>query len=512
MKTVTKQMNKGITLIALVITIIVLLILAGVTIATLTGDNGILKRAQEAKQKTEQAEKDEKYDVEKQVDYINEYLNGVEVETVTDTKPGELEVDETEADTYIINSIEDLVFFAYDVTNGNTYEGQTVKLGLSLDFNSVKSYVDPFRNDYGKYGYDGELKTLLTSGEGFKPIGTNYDANISTNYFCGIFDGNSEVISNLHLYYENSEYTSMLGFFTTNGGEIKNLIINNANITSITNNMHIVSGILVGRNSGKIINCGVSGSSSLTDNGVKSIYYGGLVGQSMGTIENCFSKAKLEISSNKTSTVSIGGISGTCTGDYIKNCYNLGTINFFLNTDIRILVGGITGNISNKRLENSYNSGIINLYVDCEPTNTIGIGNIAGEGSSGSEIENCFNMGDININNATENNKYLVGNIVGNIEGSISNCYNIGKINTEKITSQNIGQIAGNAYNSILDNCLGITSGNFAVIGYQHSTTTINNVKLVEKSEIPGILSILGNEFKEDSKSINNGYPILNWE
>ena len=31
--------NKGITLIALVITIIVLLILAGVTIATLTGDN-----------------------------------------------------------------------------------------------------------------------------------------------------------------------------------------------------------------------------------------------------------------------------------------------------------------------------------------------------------------------------------------------------------------------------------------------------------------------------------------
>ena len=37
----TKE-NKGITLIALVITIIVLLILAGVSIATLTGNNGIL--------------------------------------------------------------------------------------------------------------------------------------------------------------------------------------------------------------------------------------------------------------------------------------------------------------------------------------------------------------------------------------------------------------------------------------------------------------------------------------
>ena len=47
--------NKGITLIALVITIIVLLILAGVTIATLTGDNGILAQASRAKQESEKA-------------------------------------------------------------------------------------------------------------------------------------------------------------------------------------------------------------------------------------------------------------------------------------------------------------------------------------------------------------------------------------------------------------------------------------------------------------------------
>ena len=45
----TKRKNEGITLIALVITIIVLLILAGVTIATLMGDNGILTKATEAK-------------------------------------------------------------------------------------------------------------------------------------------------------------------------------------------------------------------------------------------------------------------------------------------------------------------------------------------------------------------------------------------------------------------------------------------------------------------------------
>ena len=45
--------QRGITLIALVITIIVLLILAGVTIATLTGENGILTRASEASKETE---------------------------------------------------------------------------------------------------------------------------------------------------------------------------------------------------------------------------------------------------------------------------------------------------------------------------------------------------------------------------------------------------------------------------------------------------------------------------
>ena len=48
--------NKGITLIALVITIIVLLILAGVSIAMLTGNNGILTRANDAKNDTTKAE------------------------------------------------------------------------------------------------------------------------------------------------------------------------------------------------------------------------------------------------------------------------------------------------------------------------------------------------------------------------------------------------------------------------------------------------------------------------
>ncbi len=55
-----KEAQKGITLIALVITIIVLLILAGVSIAMLTGQNGILTQAQNSKTATENKSAEEK--------------------------------------------------------------------------------------------------------------------------------------------------------------------------------------------------------------------------------------------------------------------------------------------------------------------------------------------------------------------------------------------------------------------------------------------------------------------
>ena len=64
LKKLSKKIN-GITLIALIITIIVLLILAGVSIAMLTGQNGILTQAQNAKQITEIAKIKEDWDVEK---------------------------------------------------------------------------------------------------------------------------------------------------------------------------------------------------------------------------------------------------------------------------------------------------------------------------------------------------------------------------------------------------------------------------------------------------------------
>ena len=48
-----KQANIGITLIALVVTIVILLILAGITINLVFSDNGIIKKAQIAKNEVE---------------------------------------------------------------------------------------------------------------------------------------------------------------------------------------------------------------------------------------------------------------------------------------------------------------------------------------------------------------------------------------------------------------------------------------------------------------------------
>ena len=67
-------MQKGITLVALVITVIVLIILAGVTLSTLVGDNGIITKAQEAKQNMANAAAEE----DKLIQNLLNELKGIE--------------------------------------------------------------------------------------------------------------------------------------------------------------------------------------------------------------------------------------------------------------------------------------------------------------------------------------------------------------------------------------------------------------------------------------------------
>ena len=91
-KTKETRKNRGITLIALVITIIVLLILAGVSIAMLTGNNGILTQAKLAKENTALAKEDEENKLAKNNEYINEQTGKV--------IPGKMAT-KTEKDNYV---------------------------------------------------------------------------------------------------------------------------------------------------------------------------------------------------------------------------------------------------------------------------------------------------------------------------------------------------------------------------------------------------------------------------
>ena len=477
--------KRGITLIALVITIIVLLILAGVSISMISSQDGILGKVTEAKERDREGRKIEKTKLSQMEELITETTTGQIVEQVTDTKPGELERDETDENIYIINSIEDLVFFAYDVTNGNNYSGKTVKLGKSLDFNSTKSYVDPYRTDYGKYGYDGELKTLLTSKTGFKNIGEE-EGTDSTKNFGGTFDGNNNSISNLYINRVNEMIPARTGLFALNFGTIMNLKVTNCNIYIEKNTANIGGGGVI---------CGQNCQT--------------------GKIENCISSGKITFKiSNSTA---IGGITAYCSGK-IMNCRNETTINLIENVEGEenassdISVGGICSSTgSTGKVTNCYNIGAImatNNKIDA-----IHIGGIIGSGYG--KITNCYNIGDIK---GGSKNILNIGGIAGNSRDNIKSCYNIG--NVEIVGGQDIrkGMIMGknrsdiskitNVYYKETEDMTAIGNGNIG----DNSTMVLTEDKMRNNEEFVTLLNQDGTAWKMDINNINNGYPILSWQ
>ncbi len=71
----TFKSTKGITLIALVVTIVVLLILAGVSVNALFGNSGIINKAKEAKELYEQKQQEESEEINKLNEQLGQYIN-----------------------------------------------------------------------------------------------------------------------------------------------------------------------------------------------------------------------------------------------------------------------------------------------------------------------------------------------------------------------------------------------------------------------------------------------------
>ena len=248
----------------------------------LTGDNGILTRAGEAKEKTVIAQEEENAKLtftevqmelaqgknvdnqsfQKMVDgnFGSNNANGIidgnnYIITVVKTNNNyqmdgngkistlaELPIDfnpgvlEKSGETYTINSIEDLVAFAYSINKGEQeYNNKNITLGANLDIKSDSSYKNPntkyklTENGYEKSEDDTgtTIKTLLTdtNGIGYVPIGT-YNKN-----FSGVFDGLNHTISNLYIKTSGNENAGLFKYIA-NTFELKNLGLNMPNIIS----------------------------------------------------------------------------------------------------------------------------------------------------------------------------------------------------------------------------------------------------------------------------------------
>ena len=456
--------EKGITLIALIVAIIVLLILAGITINMLTGKNGILNRASEAKKITGTAQEEELVNLlamEVTTRTLNSHdnltqeildeaiksqfgKNGAEGEIINDgynltvkktgniyqIKDGkvskalhkeDLKKDENPGvlekigeNTWQINSIEDLVALSYEVNSGaNSYDGKTVELGRDLWFtgefdsynNENSIYV---QDDYGhKPSDEGTLtiKEHMINGKGFFGIGQ--ETGSGNNPYKGSFDGKGYGIYGIKFcsYFSNGLFKKVEA---TTDMEFKNVTLGKGSNTSIGGQYNGIISKIDGEGSIKV------------DNIVNETFENGIIIDGSGN----------------------GGIIGCISGNVnlnIKNCVN--KTSFIADkTSTSRTTGGIIG-IAEKNakinMDGCINKSNMNGGFYC-------IGGIIGSITNNSEISitNCKNEGDI-----IECSALGSGGIIGYFEGkniSVSKCENRSEM---KGTPGNMGGIIGGTSN-----------------------------------------------------------------
>ena len=132
--------QKGITLVALVVTIIVLIILAGITISMTIGENGIFTRAKEAKRLQITAEAKEKIgtdilDAQIEATQKNETLQQSKIEEII-SKYGELQAD---GDTIILKDN------GYEISLKEIYNGTTSSSGGSTGGSTGNAELDSLK-------------------------------------------------------------------------------------------------------------------------------------------------------------------------------------------------------------------------------------------------------------------------------------------------------------------------------------------------------------------------------
>ena len=352
--------ERGIALIALVVTIIILLILAGVTLNMALSQDGLFSKTQEAADKYKQAQEDEELEIEK-IEYAVDGKEITEVETISNK--------------------EDFDKFKDDVNEGKkNFENTLIKLTEDLDL----------------------------AGETWTPIGTK------EHPFNGSFNGNGHEIKNLS-FGESSDKIS-LGLFGYNDGIIKNLGVAEGDLTCKLTNESAVIGFITGFNSGIIEHC-YNKSNGTFDGGD---LVGGIVGyfRTKGSISKCYNEGNLSLDPGKANGL-VGGISGSTRDSLtISCCYNSGNITAYSRYN-NIRASGISDWQAD--IESCYNTGDIiatntkNDTLVANATWPVAGGIIAQSEGNGCSVKNCYSIGNSEVH--TESSLWRLGGIAGFVSG-----------------------------------------------------------------------------------------------
>ncbi len=492
-----KYENKtlGITLVALVITIIILLILAGISISALT-NTGIFQKAKEAKENNRIASIEEQINLWLLNNEMDSYGNSKDFKDLEDftsdlvnnnlvTEKERQEVLTTgqitlngksiifEKYNYVSNK-EDLEKIREEVNNGNSFKNEKIILSQDIDLKGSSENKDSW----------------------WIPIGSNENEK----FFEGSFDGNNHIITNM--YTEVSEGNEFISFISAiRNSSIKNLTVEGTIIldgNDENGNNPAGSGIIgVGYGKCKIINCHnkVNVTKKAHGREVSGVLGCAYVDSDI-TIEKSSNTGELKGSN------AVGGIISTVYGKTtINECYNQGDLGSF----DTLYVAGIIARINtlpdirtakNVEINNSYNKG--NLKTQRRA------GGILAFCSSGTlTINNSYNSGEIQVANA-DATSYL-GGIVGRTQQPIEKCiisnsYNISNIYAEK-QNKNIatgGILGGNTSdNATIINCYNIGNLNgdstAGIVGLSAGTADENSYMQIINSYNSG--TIVGRKY-----------------
>jgi len=223
--------------------------------------------------------------------------------------------------------------------------------------------------------------------------------------FEGVFDGNGHIIRNLTIdtVGEGNDFLGLFGRIEGSGAQVKNLGIENINITGGDDSDRL--GGLCGVNSGTITNCYATGSIIGDD------CLGSLCGGNNDTITNCYATGLV---TGGAYSRDLGGLCGYNQFGTIRNCYTTGSV---IGRDYSDHLGGLCGYNSSGTITNCYAAGSVTGGISSDY-----LGGLCGytSGLITGIISNCYAIGSIT---GGDDSDYLGGLCGYNKYGTITNCF-----------------------------------------------------------------------------------------